>query len=167
MLVDVLETVSRVTPEWQSLTANVVQRARRYAAIQERLISPEGTFPPIGRSLAYRFGALQLLGQIALRRQLPDGVRPAQVRAAMTAVIRRSIEAPGTFDRDGWLTIGFAGHQPSIGETYISTGSLYLCAAGLLPLGLPPNDEFWAASPEDWTSKKAWGGKDLGTDHAI
>ena len=85
----------------------------------------------------------------------------------MTAVIRRMIEAPGTFDADGWLTIGFAGHQPSIGESYISTGSLYLCTAGLIPLGLPATDEFWRAPAADWTSRKAWNGRDLSADHAI
>ena len=64
MLLDVLGTLAPVTPEWQPLVDPVVLRAKRYAAIQERLISPEGTFPPIGRSLAYRFGAFQLLGQM-------------------------------------------------------------------------------------------------------
>jgi hypothetical protein len=167
MLLDVLGQLSRLTSEWKGLEEAVAKRARRYAAIQERMISPEGTFPPIGRSLAYRFGALQLLGQMALRRELPDNVSPAQVRSAMTAVIRRMIEAPGTFDADGWLTIGFAGHQPSLGESYISTGSLYLCAAGLLPLGLPANDDFWTSPAAQWTSRKVWGGRDLPADHAL
>ena len=167
MLLDVLGQLSRVTTDWDGMEAEMRKRARRYAAIQERMISPEGTFPPIGRSLAYRFGALQLLAQMALRRELPDGVSPAQARSAMTAVIRRMMDAPGTFDADGWLTIGFAGHQPHIGESYISTGSLYLCAAGLLPLGLPPSDEFWSTPPADWTAKRAWAGADLPNDHAI
>jgi hypothetical protein len=167
MLLDVLGQVSRLTPELRSIEEDAVKRAARYAAILERMISPEGTFPPIGRSLAYRFGTLQLLGQMALRRQLPESVTPAQVRGAMTAVIRRMIEAPGTFDVDGWLTIGFSGHQPSIGESYISTGSLYLCAAGLIPLGLPATDAFWRAPAADWTSRKAWSGRDLTADHAI
>jgi hypothetical protein len=167
MLLDVLETVQKKDKRWDNLHPAILVRARRYAAIQERLISPEGTFPPIGRSLAYRFGVFQLLGQIALRHQLPDKVSPGQVRSAMTAVIKRMIQAPGTFDKDGWLTIGFAGHQPGIGETYISTGSLYLCTAGLLPLGLPPSDEFWTDPPSDWTSVRAWKGQDLAADHAI
>ncbi|PYO66207.1 MAG: hypothetical protein DMD69_14820 [Gemmatimonadetes bacterium] len=167
MLLDVLRLVGTTAPEWQRLIDPVLQRARRYAAIQERMISPEGTFPPIGRSLAYRFGAFQLLAQMALRRQLPEGVTPAQVRCGLTAVIRRMIEAPGTFDAQGWLTIGFCGHQPSIGEGYISTGSAYLCAAGLLPLGLPATDEFWSAAPADWTARKAWGGENVTPDHAI
>jgi hypothetical protein len=89
------------------------------------------------------------------------------VRCALTAVIKRMAEAPGTFDKDGWLTIGFAGHQPGVGETYISTGSLYLCTAALLPLGLPAKDEFWTDAPTDWTSKRIWSGQDVGADHAI
>ena len=140
---------------------------RRYAAVQERLIAPDGSFPAIGRSLAYRFGAFQLLAQMALRRALPEGVSPAQVRGALTAVIRRTIAAPGTFDADGWLRIGFCGHQPGVGESYISTGSLYLCAVGLLPLGLPPADEFWSAAPQPWTSVRAWSGEAFPIDHAF
>jgi len=167
MLLDVMRLVGSTTPEWQAQRAPILTRARRYAAIQERLISPEGTFPPIGRSLAYRFGAFQLLAQMALRHELPEGVTPAQVRSALTAVMRRMIEAPGTFDADGWLTIGYCGHQPHIGEGYISTGSLYLCSAALLPLGLPPTDEFWSAPPAEWTARKAWSGQDLPADHAI
>ena len=149
------------------MDGRVLERAARYAAIQERLISPEGTFPAIGRSLAYRFGAFHLLAQSALRRALPEGVAPAQVRGALTAVIRRAVDAPGTFDDDGWLRIGFCGHQPAVGETYISTGSLYLCSVGLLPLGLPAGDEFWSAPPQPWTSVRAWGGQAFPIDHAI
>ena len=167
MLLDVLRVVSREAQTWKPFEARVVARARRYAAIQERLISPEGAFPPIGRSLAYRCGAFQLLGQMALRRELPDELRPAQVRGAMSAMLHRSMDAPGTFDRAGWLTVGFAGHQPKIGERYISSGSAYLCAVGLLPLGLPAADPFWSAPSEPWTSKALWSGADLPPDHAL
>jgi hypothetical protein len=167
MLLDVLDTFRDQVPAWKDIATRVESRARRYAAIQERLIAPDGTFPPIGRSIAYRFGAFQLLSQVALRRQLPDGVAPAQVRSALTAVIRRVIDAPGTFDDSGWLRIGFAGHQPGIGERYISTGSLYLCSVVLLPLGLAANDEFWTAPAQPWTQVKAWSGKEFPIDHAL
>jgi hypothetical protein len=143
-----------------------LQRAKRFAQIQERLIAPDGTFPAIGRSTTYRFGAFQALALVALKKELPTQVKPAQVRAALTAVIRK-MEAPGTFDADGWLRIGFCGHQPALGENYISTGSLYLCSAGLLPLGLPPADEFWSAPAERWTSQKLWAGENLPADHAV
>jgi hypothetical protein len=157
----------RNTDHWNGLRTVILERAQRYAAIQERMISPEGTFPAIGRSLAYRFGAFHHLADMSLRRQLPPDVAPEQVRPALTAVMRRMIEAPGAFDAKGWLNIGFAGHQPSIGETYISTGSLYLCSAAWLPLGLPAADPFWSAPSKQWTSQKAWGGVDLVADHAI
>ena len=167
MLLDVLDVCGSEVPAWKDLASRVEQRARRYAAILERLVGPDGTFPAIGRSLAYRFGAFHLLAQMALRRALPDGVSPAQVRGALSAVIRRSIEAPGTFDANGWLRIGFCGHQPGVGETYISTGSLYLCAVGLLPLGLAVTDEFWSAPAQPWTSRRAWSGEAFPIDHAL
>lgn len=166
MMLNVLDCV-RATGRWEKMRPAIEARAVRYAAIQERLISPEGTFPALGRSLAYRYGALQHLAEMSLRRQLPDRVTPAQVRRAMTAVMTRMDAARGTYDDKGWLTIGFAGHQPSIGETYISTGSLYLCSAAWLPLGLPATDEFWSAPAAQWTQQKAWSGVDIETDHAI
>ena len=167
MLLDVLDVVRAEMPAWKDLAAKEDRRAQRYAAILERLIAPDGSFPPIGRSIAYRVGALQLLAQMALRQALPEGVTPPQVRGALTATIRKSIDAAGTFDADGWLRIGFCGHQPGIGETYISTGSLYLCAAGLLPLGLAATHEFWSAPPQPWTSVRAWSGQAFPIDHAL
>ncbi len=166
MLLKVLETVPAKSDAWSALKPVALERARRYAAIQERLISPEATFPAIGRSLAYRFGAFHLLSDISLRRELPEGVSPEQVRCALTAVMRRMIKMPGTFDVKGWLTIGFAGHQPAMGESYISTGSLYLCAAAWSPLGLPKSDVFWAGAAKPWTAMRIWGGEDMKADHA-
>jgi hypothetical protein len=167
MLLEVLTVLKKQDAAFAPTHAVVLQRARRYAEIQERLIAPDGTFPCVGRSLAYRFGAFQTLGQISLLRELPAQIKPAQVRCALTAVIRKMMTAPGTFDARGWLQIGFCGHQPALGEAYISTGSLYLCSAGLLPLGLPPTDEFWSAPPERWTAQKLWNGENLPADHAL
>jgi hypothetical protein len=167
MLLDVLDVLQQKDSGFTSVRDLVSERARRYAEVEERLIAPDGTFPSVGRSTCYRFGAFQLLAQMAWRRELPARVTPAQVRCALAAVIRRLIEAPGTFDNDGWLRIGFCGHQPSLAEAYISTGSLYLCTAGMLPLGLAPADEFWSGPPAPWTSQKLWAGQDLPPDHAI
>jgi hypothetical protein len=82
-------------------------------------------------------------------------------------VIRRTLDAAGTFDDAGWLRIGLAGHQPSLAEGYISTGSLYLCTLAFLPLGLKPSDEFWSTPPADWTSRKILSGANQAADHAI
>ncbi len=167
MMLDILKVLVENGKENKDTYQLVLSRAKRYAAIQERLISPEGTFPPIGRSLAYRFGAFQLLSQISLMKELPADISPAQVRSALSLVIHKMVEAPGTFDKDGWLTIGFYGHQPGIGEIYISTGSLYLCSVGLLPLGLSQSDPFWTLLAVDWTQKKVWSGVDVANDHAL
>jgi hypothetical protein len=167
MLVDILGELMKHSKKYEKTTDTVIKRAQRYADIQERLISPEGTFPAIGRSLPYRFGAFQLLSQMALQHRLSEDLNPAQVRSALSAVIQRMIEAPDVFDSKGWLQIGFFGHQPNIAESYISTGSLYLCSVGLLTLGLPPSDPFWADAPRDWTSRKIWSGHDFKADHAI
>lgn len=167
MLLQVYQTIADSSARGKKLYADVLKRAQRYAAIQERLISPEGTFPPVGRSLAYRFGAFQLLSQIAFMHALPEGVQPQQVRAALYTVIKRQVEMPGTFDSKGWLQIGFAGHQPKMGENYISTGSLYLCSEAFIMLGLPAADIFWQGADLPWTAKKIWAGEDQSVDHAL
>ncbi len=167
MLVDVLAAVGDAHPAWTTLRTRQEARATRYAGVLERMIAPDGTFPPLGRSLAYRCGAFQALAHAALRQTLPADVAPAQAREALTAVIGRTLDAPSTFDASGWLAIGLAGHQPGIGERYISTGSLYLCATALLPLGLPPSAAFWADPPQAWTAQRAWAGQAFAIDKAI
>jgi len=167
LLLAVLDLIAPVDTRWNSVHAAVLKRARRFAAVQERLIAPDGSYPPLGRSITYRCGAFHLLAAIALRRELPEGLTPAQVRCALAAVIQRTLGAPDTFDEGGWLRIGLAGHQPSLGEGYISTGSLYLCTFAFLPLGLDPADEFWSSPSADWTPRKLWAGADAPADHAI
>jgi hypothetical protein len=167
MLVDVLRAAGAHTDRWARILPDVMQRAKRYAAIQERLIAPDGSYPAVGRSIAYRSGAFQVLAQMALLGELPAPLTGPRVRCALTAVIRRTLDAAGTFDREGWLTVGLCGHQPHLGEPYISTGSLYLCSAAMLPLGLKPSDAFWSGAAEDWTTRRLWRGEDAAADHAI
>ncbi|WP_028609402.1 DUF2264 domain-containing protein [Paenibacillus harenae] len=167
MLIDVMEAAGDQYEEWAALRGAIADRARRYAAVQERLIAPDGTYPPIGRSLAYRFGAFHSLAQSAWRDDLPAGVSPAQVRCALTSIMKRTLAQPGNFTPEGWLTVGFCGHQPSIAERYISTGSVYLCAQVFLPMGLPEEHPFWSGAPEDWTSRKAWSGAHFVIDSAM
>ena len=74
---------------------------------------------------------------------------------------------PNTFEKHGWIRSGFAGYQPDMAEIYISTGSLYLCAAAFISLGLDENNPFWSASATDWSGKKGWSGIDIGLDKAL
>jgi len=166
-LTTLMDVVGKQEAAWADMAADIRERAMRYAALQERMIAPDGTYPVVGRSLAYRCGAFQVLADAALRGALPKEVAPEQVRGALTALIRRTLTAPGTFDEKGWLRIGLAGHQPALGEVYISTGSLYLCTTAFLPLGLPAGDRFWSGAATPWTSVKVWSGANFMADHAL
>ena len=166
-LYDVLKIVTTKDDAFESIRKQVLAHNLRYAQIQERLIGADGTYPIIGRSITYRTGAFHHLANMAYRQQLPKELNPAQVRCALTAVIKKVTDAKEMFDENGWLLIGVYGHQHSLAETYISTGSLYLCSAILLPLGLPESDTFWSGADEDWTAKKILKGVGLPNDHAL
>jgi len=167
MMLDILTVLKNKNLTDSAVYITEKNRSIRYAELLERLISPEGTYPAFGRSLAYRFGIFHNLSQVTLLKSLPKEVKPAQVRCALTSVIKKQMQQAGTFDKNGWLTLGFCGHQTNITETYISTGSLYLCTAVFLPLGLPASDEFWSGEPAEWTNLKIWSGKEIVIDHAI
>jgi len=156
MLIDILDTMGDCHEDWRALREKALTRGIRYAGVLERMIGADGSFPPLGRSLVYRCGAFQHLAQMALQEKLPADIAPAQARGALTAVIRKTLDAEGTFDREGWLTIGLYGYQPQLAEPYISTGSLYLCSTAFLPLGLPPGAAFWQGEAADWTQKRLW-----------
>jgi len=167
MLVDILGVLSEKGIVQQADYELALKRMRRYSEFLERTISPEGTYPPLGRSITYRTGAYQALAQISLMHELPEKIKPAQVRGALTAVMKNIFGANGTFDSNGWLTLGLAGHQPMIADQYTSTGSLYICTLGFLPLGLPPSDPFWSSESCDWSAKKAWKGMPLTKDYKV
>lgn len=166
MLTDVLGVMVRHGLASRPVYDRQVRRLVRQSAILERLISPEGTYPVVGRSITYRFGVFHALAQAALMGVLPRGLA-SQAGPALTAVIRRQAGAPGTFDSGGWLRVGFAGSQPRMGEKYINTGSEYMCMAVFLPLGLPADDAFWRGPHRKWTSLRAWEAADVGADHAL
>lgn len=162
MYLDVL----RAFEEYGHLLPEAIKRASRYAQIQERLIAPDGSYPVIGRSVCYRFGAFQLLSQAVLQEFLPPDLPPSQVRCALSAVIRKCAEG-GLFDENGYLTPGVYGHQPDLAENYINVGSLYLCTAVFLPLGLPDEHSFWAGEDQKWSSQRLWSGESVTADHAV
>ncbi len=168
MLTDVLLIMKKHNLEGADFAEKQLPRLTRYAEQLERFISPEGTFPVVGRSIVYRFGAFHALAQASLMQVLPERVKPAQVRCAMTAVIRNQMKSSKNFDSNGWLRVGFTGEQIDMSESYINTGSVYLCSVGLLALGLPATNEFWSAPYTEWTNLRAWKGEsDVKADHAL
>ena len=90
----------------------------------------------------------------------PTACSPAQVRGALTAVIRRTLEAPGTFDANGWLTIGFAGHQPASASATSRRGASI--SARWLPAARPGADHaFWNGPDIQTTGMRAWNGQEF------
>ena len=144
-----------------------LMRSSRLSSQLERTISPEGTYPLLGKTLSYRCGVFHLLSQAALLKILPRNISPAQVRGALTKVIQRQFTGDQNFSSDGWLICGFNASQMEICEDNINTGSLYACCAVFLPLGLKADDIFWKAPSEEWSSLKAWNGHQIQPDQSI
>ncbi|MGC4035766.1 MAG: DUF2264 domain-containing protein [Chitinophagaceae bacterium] len=167
MLVDVLDVLVKKGKAKQEQYDLAVKRMQRYSDFLERLVSPEGTYPAFGRSITYRTAIFQPLGQLALQDKLPSHITPGQVRSLITAVTKKMFEQHGVFTKDNWLQLGFAGHQPSIADSYSNSGSMYLTAVGFLPLGLPASHAFWTEPFTEWTSRKAWSGQPFKKDYAV
>ncbi|TDE44335.1 DUF2264 domain-containing protein [Flavobacterium rhamnosiphilum] len=143
------------------------KRMQRYASFQERYISPEGTYLVVGRSSTYRVGAFWPLVKLALDNALPKEIKPAQVRSALTLVMKNMF-IPSTFTKGNWLTLGLVGDkQTNLADYYSNTGSMYITSLVFLPLGLPATHEFWSEPFTDWTQRKAWSGQPFEKDYAV
>lgn len=144
-----------------------LMRSSRLASQLERTISPEGTYPLIGSCMGYRCGIFHLLSQAALLKILPRNINPAQVRSALTAVLKKQFGENQNFSSSGWLILGLNGSQTDIAENDINTGSLYFCCTIFVALGLDANNAFWTAPFAEWTSIQAWNGHPLQKDQSI
>lgn len=169
MFIEMLETIENNPTDsgwWLQLIKSdlAVKRMQRYNQFIERLISPEGTFPAFGRSVVYRMGAFQTLAMSAWKYGFPAGLTNGSVRAALTAVMDNMFGQPGNFTENGYLALGYAGHQPDLANSYTNNGSLYITSTVFLPLGLPADHPFWTDPAEDWTQRRAWSGRPFPID---
>lgn len=172
MLVEILEVLVETGTDMRDQSskeqyAQALKRIQRFSEHLERMISPEGTYPPIGRSLTYRTAAFQPLALLAWRKQLSEKLSEGQVRSALTALHKSIFANPTNFTDDGYLTIGFAGHQPELGDWYSNNGSMYITSESFLPLGLPVTDSFWTVAAEAWTTKKAFANDKFKKDYPV
>ena len=109
-------------------------------------------------------GAFQPLALAAWKYGLPKNLSNGQVRAALTRVMQNMFAVEGNFDDKGFLTLGFAGHQPELANYYTNNGSLYMTSLVYMPLGLPADHPFWTDPAAPWTSQKAWSGQPFPID---
>ncbi len=136
-----------------------IKRMQRYNQFVERLISPEGTYPAFGRSVVYRLGAFQTLAMAAWKYGWPSGLTNGSVRSALTKVMENMFANPANFNEEGFLALGYAGHQPDLANSYTNNGSLYITSCMFMPLGLAADHPFWTDEAEPWTQQKAWAGE--------
>lgn len=164
MYIEMLEVLNK-HDFWTPISTDLaIERMQRFNVFMERLISPEGTYPAFGRSVVYRMGAFQTLAMAAWKYGLPQGVSNGQVRSAITAVMHNMFKIEGNFNENGFLQLGFAGHQPHLSNYYTNNGSLYMTSLVFMPLGLPADHPFWKDAAEPWTSQKAWNGQPFPID---
>jgi hypothetical protein len=172
MMVQILETMeANKAPFWKDdpkvWRAQWLKRMQRHSEHLERFVSPQGTFPPFGRSLTYRTAVFQPLAWLAWRKALPEKVSEAQVRGAVTAANKAIFRDPGNFTKAGYLTLGFVGHHPALADPYSNSGSMYITTESFLALGLPSDDSYWTSGPQPWTQKKAFAGQAFPKDYAV
>ena len=161
MLVEVLEITKKKNMYFSISFEEALRRMNEYNLCIERLISPEGTFPVIGRSIIYRMGAFQTLSLSAWKYKLPESLPYGQIRYALTTVLKNMFGDKTNFNDAGFLILGFMGHQPNVANYYSNSGSLYITSLFLMPLGLPSSHSFWTDDPVEWTSLRAWKGKEF------
>ena len=164
MMIDLCRNFPELVKDWEK--QQVMERAVHHAAALERMIGPDGTFLPVGRSLSYRCGVFHLLAMAAQEEWLLPELFYGTVREALGAVIKKTL-GTDSYRSDGFLKIGVCAGQPSIGESYISTGSLYYACLVFLPLGLPENHAFWTEPGREWTQKRIWNGENVEADHPL
>ena len=164
-LQNMIDAKANTRLEYKKYYDRELKRAQKFSIILERFISPEGTFPVIGRSTPYRMAAMQPLALMAWYQKLPKDISNGQVRAALTKVMHRMYDQQNNYNDAGFLTIGFCGSQPGTADWYTNNGSLYMTSLSLMPLGLPADHEFWTCPAEPWTQVKAWGGQPFPKDH--
>ena len=164
-LQNMIDAKANTRLEYKKYYDRALKRAQKFSIILERFISPEGTFPVIGRSTPYRMAAMQPLALMAWYQKLPKDISNGQVRAALTKVMHRMYDQQNNYNDAGFLTIGFCGSQPGTADWYTNNGSLYMTSLSLMPLGLPADHDFWTCPAEEWTQVKAWNGKPFPKDH--
>jgi len=161
LLLEILRTCKSKNHKLGDLFPKALKRSQRYAEILEHLISPEATFPVVGRSSVYRIAVFQLIGYLAAHNELPKSINTGATRAALTAVSKRMMEMQGTFGAKGWLTAGVVGQQINARDHYSYTGALYFCATGLMHLGAPKNSKLWSDPSGKWFQQRVWSGDDI------
>lgn len=87
LFIHIIEIMEKNHIEVPITSELAIERMQRFNVFLERLISPEGTFPPFGRSITYRMGVFQTLALSAWKYGLTKNLEYGAVRSALTKVM--------------------------------------------------------------------------------
>jgi hypothetical protein len=138
-----------------SMVDKAFERCIKYTEFLERIVSADGSYPPLGRSITYRFGAFHALAYCIYNQRISTLHTYSQLQRLLTKVLKRIITS-SIFNSDGILELGFTGSHPELADSYSNWGSCYLTTLGFLPLGLDQTNEFWVESSDLTTQELAW-----------
>ena len=133
---------SRIEPERRPRTRALIERRfRTYLASIAPMFAADGTRPPFGRSLGYRFAAAAPFALAALFGI--DAVPHDVARRIAGGTIRRHL-ADGALDpTTGWFRRGVADERPDVLERYVSAGASAWAMHAFVALGLDASSRFW------------------------
>lgn len=126
--------------------ARIIARAERFTQDIRHWFGPDGSALAFGRSQTYRFAQGGFWGALAFANieALPWG----QIKGYYLRHLRWWSELPIT-DRDGILSVGYGYPNLLMSESYNSACSPYWALKFFLPLALPDDHPFWAATEEE------------------
>lgn len=106
----------------------------------QHFFAASGEHPAFGRSIMYRFNAINVFGLAAAEgcTDLPLG----RLRRLCTRNLDFFLSRPITQEQ-GCLAFGWTDRFDALAEPYSCSGSPYWCAKGLAALILPPDHAFW------------------------
>ncbi len=125
------------------------QRWRGWAGLfvrdYQHFFAASGEHPAFGRSIAYRFNAINVFG-LALAEACTD-LPPGRLRRLCTRNLEFFLSRPITQEQ-GCLSCGFTDRFDAIVEPYSCAASPYWAAKGFTPLLLPLTHPFWHDAEE-------------------
>lgn len=126
--------------------ARIIARAERFTQDIRHWFGPDGSALAFGRSQTYRFAQGGFWGALAFANieALPWG----QIKGYYLRHLRWWSELP-IADRDGILSVGYGYPNLLMSESYNSACSPYWALKFFLPLALPDDHPFWAATEEE------------------
>ncbi|KAJ2912957.1 hypothetical protein MD484_g7452, partial [Candolleomyces efflorescens] len=125
-------------------------RAVKFALDFVHYFDEEGRAIPFGRSMVYRFAMSSFWGALAYADvDLPAPLTWGIIKGLQLRNLRYwAREAPGAYNKDGTLTIGFNYPNMNLTENYNSPGSVYWCCKSFITLSLEDDHPFWTSKEE-------------------